>query len=288
MTFVDFCQAHGLLIDSTPPAGVWVRCGTKDHPRTQNGAAKWMGDVGWCQNHATMVAPSTWRPDADAPVIDMARIHAQVAQHEQRMRDGWGRAAAVAADMLRTTKAGEHNYLHIKGHGDQRGLVLPDGALMVPMRHWRTNALVGAQIVRWLPEESRYEKKMLPGMRAKGTVLRLGSAQAPRAWLVEGYATGLSVEAAVRLLRLTDAVVICFSAGNLINVAGQLGGQVLVCADNDASGAGERAAVATGKPFVMSSVVGEDANDMHQRAGVFKLAALLMDVTARVEAVCSP
>lgn len=287
MTFVDFCRAHGVLIDSTPPPGVWVRYPTTDHPRSKNGAAKWMGDVGWCQNHATMVEPSTWRPDSNAPAVNMTRINAEAARQNQKQRDGWVRAASVAQDMLRTAKQAEHNYLHIKGHGDQRGLVLPDGSLMVPMRHWRTNALVGAQVIRWLDDQACYEKKMLPGMRAKGAVLRLGNPAAARSWLVEGYATGLSVEAAVRLLRFTDAVVICFSAGNLIHVAGQLGGQVLVCADNDASGAGERAAVATGKPYVMSVVVGEDANDLHKRAGVFKLAELLMGVKTEAASVCT-
>lgn len=285
MTFVEFCRAHGILIDSTPPAGLWRRYSTTDHPRTKNGAVKWMGEVGWCQNHATMVEPATWRRDADAPAVDMARINAEVARHDQRMRDGWRRAAATASDMLRSAKDGEHNYLHIKGHGDQRGLVLPDGGLLVPMRHWRTNALVGCQVIRWDDAEARYEKKMLPGMRAKGAVLRLGSPVAPRFWLVEGFATGLSVQAAVRLLRFQDAVVVCFSAGNLIHVAGQIGGNVVICADNDASGAGERAAVATGRPYVMSPAVGEDANDLHKRAGVFKLAALLMSVQTEVAAV---
>jgi putative DNA primase/helicase len=275
MMFVEFARAHGILIDSTPPAGVWMRYPTTDHPRTKNGAAKWLGNVGWCQNHATMVEPATWHADADAKPVDMTAILREVERQQERQRKGWARAAETAAAMLKTATHAEHNYLHIKGHGESVGLVLPDGALMVPMRHWRTNALVGAQIIRWLPAESRYEKKMLPGMRAKGAALRLGSPTAPRTWLVEGYATGLSVEAAIRLLRLRDSVVVCFSAGNLIQVASQLSGCV-VFADNDASQAGERAAIATGKPYVMSDVVGEDANDLHKRVGVFKMSRMLM------------
>jgi putative DNA primase/helicase len=51
-----------------------------------------------------------------------------------------------------------------------------------------------------------------------------------------------------------------------------------VFADNDASQAGERAAIATGKPYVMSDVVGEDANDLHKRAGLFKVAQMLMRI----------
>jgi putative DNA primase/helicase len=256
---------------------VWRRYPTTDHPHTKNGAAKWLGDIGWAQNHATMVQPATWRPDADAKPVDMAAVNQQAAAHQDKQRQGWARAAFRAGELLKSAKHDEHNYLHIKGHGDQRGLVMADGALMVPMRHWRTNALVGAQFIRWIDAEAHYEKKMLPGMRAKGAVLRLGSPTAPRSWLVEGYATGLSVEAAIRLLRLRDSVVVCFSAGNLIHVAEQLHGCV-VFADNDKSGAGERAAIATGKPFVMSPVQGEDANDMHKRAGVFKLAQMLMSL----------
>ena len=52
----------------------------------------------------------------------------------------------------------------------------------------------GAQLIRWLSEERKWEKKMLPGMRAKGAVLRLGSAAPWLTILCEGYATGLSIE----------------------------------------------------------------------------------------------
>ncbi len=276
MTFDQFCRAHGLIVDSLE-AGRWVRVPTTDHPRTRNGAYKFLGDVGWVQNHATQVDVSTWRPDAAAPAVDMARIHAKVADHERRQRYGWARAANAANELLQSAKAAQHGYLQIKGFEDAKGLVLPDETLMVPMRHLTTNALVGAQIIRWLPDEMTYEKKMLPGMRAKGAVFRLGDRSARRTWLVEGYATALSVECALRMLKLRDAVLICFSAGNLIHVAEQLNGEALVFADHDASGAGERAAKATGLRYCMAGQVGHDANDMHKHLGVFKVASLMVD-----------
>jgi len=278
MTFADFCRLHGLIVD-TLEAGRWVRVPTTDHPRTRNGAYKWLGDVGWVQNHATQVDVSTWRPDAAAQPVDMARIHAKVADHERKQRDGWERASKVADGLVRSSKLAQHGYLQIKGFEDAKGMVLPDETLMVPMRHLRTNALVGAQIIRWLPEEMKYEKKMLPGMRAKGAVFRLGGRNARRTWLVEGYATGLSVECALRMLKLRDSVLICFSAGNLIHVAEQLQGEALVFADHDASGSGERSAKATGLRYCMASQVGHDANDMHQHLGIFKVASLMVDAT---------
>lgn len=278
MTFADFCRLHGLIVD-TLEAGRWVRVPTADHPRTKNGAYKWLGDVGWVQNHATQVDVSTWRPDAAAQPVDLTRIHAKVAAHERKQREGWARAAQTAQLLVQQAKYSQHGYLQIKGFEDAQGLVAPDDALMVPMRHLATNAIVGLQMIRWLPEERKYEKKMLPGMRAKGAVFRMGDRQARRTWLVEGFATGLSVECALRMLKLRDAVLICFSAGNLIHVAEQIKGEALVFADNDDSGAGERAAKATGLRYCMAGQAGHDANDLHRHLGIFKVASLMVDAT---------
>lgn len=282
MDFIPFCRALGIIIDAPPPVGVWRRYPTTDHPRTRNGAVKWLGDVGFAQNHAMQTDVSVWRSDSDAPQVDREAIARQVAAFDRKMRDGWARAARRAQELLASARPGEHNYLHLKGFGDARGLVLPDGALLVPMRHWRTNDLVGAQVIRWDEDARRYEKKMLPGMRAKGAVFRIGSPHAARTWLVEGFATGLSVEAAIALLCLHDAVLVCFSAGNLMHIAPLVSGERLVFADNDKSGAGQRAAVATGLRCCMSGTEGHDANDMHKSEGIYKVASMLMDAAASV------
>ena len=276
MMFDAFCRAHGLLVDGIE-AGRWVRVPTEDHPRTRNGAYKYLGDVGFVQNHATMPEVAIWRPEAaDVARIDVARIRAEAEAHQKRVRDGWQRAAVKAAGMVRQSRPGEHDYLHYKGLDDERGLVHEDGSLLVPMRHWRTNELVGLQVIAWDAADRKWTKKMLPGMRAKGATLRIGPLRAPRLWLVEGYATGLSVMSALRAIRSRDAVLICFSAGNLTHVAAALGGEQAVFADHDASGAGQAAARATGARWCMSPELGEDANDMHKRAGVFAVAKLMM------------
>jgi putative DNA primase/helicase len=49
----------------------------------------------------------------------------------------------------------------------------------------------------------------------------------------------------------------------------------VVCADNDASGAGERAAKATGLPYTMPPDTGTDFNDMHQACGIYAVIAAL-------------
>jgi putative DNA primase/helicase len=88
-------------------------------------------------------------------------------------------------------------------------------------------------------------KLFLPGGKAKGSVFFIGPLLAQERWLVEGYATGLSVRAALRELHREAQVVVCFSAGNLAHVGRlvkELRPKAFVFADNDKSGAGAKAA----------------------------------------------
>ena len=43
MDFLSFVRAHGILIDTVPPVGRWMRLPTQTHPRKRNGAVKFMG-----------------------------------------------------------------------------------------------------------------------------------------------------------------------------------------------------------------------------------------------------
>jgi len=76
------------------------------------------------------------------------------------------------------------------------------------------------------------------------------------------------------LMRVRGPVIVCFSAGNLQTIA-QTRADALVFADHDASGTGERIARATGRPWCMSPDIGDDANDMHRRHGIYNVAALM-------------
>lgn len=282
-SFIDFARAHGVEIDPAKlaPRDRIQRCGTTLHPRSKNGAFHWDGARGWCfawdgearvqwfddpnAKPWTEAEKAAWRAKRDA-----ARA-TQDADHQ--------RAARRAAELIRTTTPGPHDYLFRKGLPDAQGLVLPDGALLVPMRSIDRNELVGAQIISLLPDELRWQKKMLPGMRAKGAVLRLGPKSAAETIFCEGYATGLSIELAARQMRLNAAVLVCFSDSNMMHVAGLLkSGRRFVFADNDKSGAGERAAKATGLAYCMSPVEGEDANDLHARVGLVAVCGLLQSI----------
>lgn len=205
---------------------------------------------------------------------------AATAAEEARKQRGYADAAARAEQVIARCTPKASNYL--SGKGLPEVLALDDGGvLVVPMRNVETNRLQGVQTITWLPGPRTWEKKMAPGMRAKGAVFRLGSRQAKEAFLCEGYATGLSLDMALRRLRLQACVVVCFSANNLAHVAPLIGGRKFVFADHDRSGTGQAAAETTGLPYAMSPVVGEDANDLHVRAGLLALCELVLEVRAR-------
>ena len=143
---------------------------------------------------------------------------------------------------------------------------------------WLEWNVVGLQVIRWVEADRAYEKKMLPGMRAKGAVFWLGDKKAPETFLCEGYSTGLSISAALRSVGLRASVLVCFSAGNLAHVAPLIQGKAFVFADHDKSGTGEQAAKQTGLPYCMAPEVGMDANDLHKSAGLMAVCQQLMKV----------
>lgn len=291
MSFIQFARAHGVEIDPNRliASERIKRCPTTEKPKSTNGAYFWDGCRGWVFAWDGE-ARTQWYDDPNAkPWTDEEKrawaVKRRMAAVEQERK--YESAALRAAMLLRSTVPGSHDYLIRKGLPKIDGLVLPDGELLVPMRNLGTNQLQGAQIIRWVGDEMKWEKKMVPGMRAKGAVLRLGPKQAAETILCEGYATGLSIEAAARQLRLNAAVLVCFSDSNMVYVAGLLSkGKRIVFADNDKSEAGEKAAIATGLPYCMSDIEGEDANDVHVRGGLMPVCALLMK--ARLQEMAVP
>ena len=275
--FIQFARAHGVEIDPARlyPSEKIKRCGTVEKPRSRNGAYFWDGQRGWVFNWAGQ-AQVQWFNDPAAKPWTEAQKDAWKAQRQaQRIRQeqGYQRAAQQAHELLRTTTPGTHSYLHSKGFPQAQGLIAPDGALLIPMRHHQTNALQGVQMIRWLEEERRHEKKMQPyGMKAAGAVHRMGANNTFETCLVEGYATGLSLRDCLHALRMRYRIHITFSAGNLVTVAAMHSGGYVI-ADNDESGTGERVAIKTGFPYYLPEH--GDFNDFHQKAGTFRASQCL-------------
>ena len=137
--------------------------------------------------------------------------------------------------------------------------------LLVPMRVGKS--LVGLQQI-W----QEGDKRFLYGQRTAGATFSFDNKGINI--VCEGYATALSVRAAMKQLKARYHIHVCFSAGNMVKVAAGLE-PGLVIADNDKSGTGQQAASEIGWPVWMSDREGEDANDAHRRMGLFAFSQSL-------------
>ena len=264
MDFVSFVRAHGILMEALPPIGRWVRLPTETHPRKRNGAVKFMGDHGFCQEHSTMTAVSVWRADEASKIAhqEVSRI-AQEA-HQQTLR-AQATAARKAAEILRSTQLAFHPYITSKGFPEEPvNVQKTDAGLVCVVPMYVGRELVGCQLIQ---EDG--SKKFLFGQRSSGAQFVFDNHGTHV--LCEGFATALSARHAMKNLKARYTLHVCFSAGNMKKVAAGLP-RGIVLADNDASGTGERVAQEIGWPYWMSDREGEDANDFHLRRGLFALA----------------
>jgi putative DNA primase/helicase len=164
--------------------------------------------------------------------------------------------------MLNGSGMSAHPYLEAKGFKDEQGNVLwQDGkpVLLIPMR-------VGGSLVGLQQIDEDGGKKFLYGQRTSNAVFTFDNKGMNV--LCEGYATALSVRLAFKQMKQRYTLHVCFSAGNMAKVAAGLEPGLLI-ADNDASGTGQRVADESGWKYWLSDRVGEDANDYHQRVGLF-------------------
>lgn len=261
MDFLTFCRLHGVLINTLPPMGFWKRYPTEDHPRSRNGAVKFLGSIGYVQNHATEISVSVWRPDAPVKIdrrelVEQARRAAQETERRQQ------EASRKAAWILHQCQYASHDYLKRKGFPDEVGNVwVRDGEqlLVIPMRVGKN--LVGVQLI-----DVAGRKKFLSGQRT-GEAEFIIDNKGPH-YLCEGYATALSLRMILKNYKRRYTIHVTFSAGNMLKVAANLQGGYVI-ADHDESGTGERVAKEIGWPYWMSPEVG-DCNDHHLREGIFK------------------
>lgn len=272
MSFLAHAQAHGLRLDSVIADSRWHRCPTENHPRKKNGAYIFDGVSGAVRDFATMIDFATFREGSGTLVsVQEWRAIRRKSREDERARHQRARVQALA--LMAEASFGPHTYLKRKGFPETVGLVHSSGDLLIPMREFGDYSKVNS--LQRINETG--EKKFLPGGRAKNSVFILGSSSR-ETWLVEGYATGLTVDAALRDLRRTGRVVVCFSAGNLVHVAAHCP-NAFVFADNDTSGAGQEAARLSRLPWVMSPVVGQDANDLMAASGLRAVVRVMQEVS---------
>lgn len=267
MDFLNFCQAHGIIISAPPPMGMWKRYPTTDHPKKRNGAVKFMGDHAFVQNHAVNTEVSVWKGEevTFAQKRDFQALAMNAKRERVRLqRDAANRAAAI----LKQCVFGKHDYLKAKGFEEEHGNVMvQEGVptLVVPMRV--DGHLVGCQLI-----SNDGAKKFLYGQRTSNAEFTLDN-KGPHI-LCEGYVTGLSIRAAMKALKRRYTLHICFSAGNMEKIASTLDAGYVV-ADNDASQTGLNSAKKIGWPYFMPPTTGQDFNDYFVEVGLFRSSQAL-------------
>lgn len=271
MRFEDFARLHGLIMSSVIP-NKWVAVPTEDKPRARNGRYKYLGEVAFVQNWATMDKPVVWHPDGkssyDATAMRTA-MKKDLEERQQKEKEAIDKANQIIAQ----AKSELHPYLAAKGFPKDHGIVWYENniaKLVLPMRHGK--ALRGVQLIN--PDGS---KKFLYGQKTKGAYFCMDGGGIPI--FCEGYATALSIKACMQANKVPCSIYVCFSASNLKEVASTVKGGIVV-ADNDANKVGESSAKDTGKPYWLSDKDGEDFNDYHQRVGIFTASQSLKKIVS--------
>ena len=237
----------------------WVRVPTVDHPKKRNGAYIWDGREGALINfavhdkHVLYRSDEPWKPDPQAA--------AKRRQMEQERLKRQASAANKAAWILNQASLMQHPYLIRKGFED-KGYVWR-GSLVLPMRV--ADRLVGCQLI-----DADGTKRFLSGQVTKGASLMLNNKG--QNIIVEGFATGLSVRRVLRHLRQRYCIHVCFSAGNMIEVARGMDNPLEI-ADHDPTGI--RAAKKISSRVWLDGEPGEDFNDAEMRLGTPAAAATL-------------
>ena len=222
----------------------------------------------------------TWRADVGRQLTDIEQMaHARRISEAQALRDAeLVRQREVAASTVEAIWTGaqgakpEHPYLQRKGIQTHGARVTGDGRLVVPLY----DVDGSLSTLQYIDHEGN--KLYHPGGQTGGKFWMLGTMDEPgRIYIAEGFATAATIHQTTN-----RPVVIAYSASNLVPVTGsmrELHGptqDIVIVADNDKSGVGQRyaeqASAKFGARMVMPPILG-DANDYAQ-AG-HDLASLL-------------
>jgi putative DNA primase/helicase len=224
---------------------------------------------------------SSWRADVGrqlTPAEEMA--HTRRMEEAKRVRDiELKRQHEAAAETVEAIWSGcmaasaEHPYLARKGVQAHGARVTGDGRLVVPM-YGDDGTLSSLQYI-----SHDGSKLYHPGGQTGGKFWMVGTMDEPGAlYVAEGFATGATVHEVT-----SRPCVVAYSASSLPPVVGVMrerygpSQEIVVVADNDKSGTGQKYADQAGAKFgatvIMPPIEGMDAND-YMQAG-HDLAALL-------------
>ncbi len=231
--FAAFVASLGLLPKQPPqPDGRWRRCGTQRRPKSDNGAYKLLGQIGWAYDLSSDSHPVRWQANGGSgplPPLDLDALRNAESEH-RRMAEA-ARAEAWAYWSRCRAYAHPHPYIEKKGLdalGCSGFRIDRDGWLVVPA--WGpAGEKGGLRTVQRISPEG--DKRFWPGAPVGGSGHRIRhyNRTTTLTVLCEGVATGLAIYQAVPFAQ----VIVCWDAGNLAKTAHYVSGLVCIAADND-------------------------------------------------------
>ena len=210
----------------------------------------------------------------DEKAIYLQKIEAsrhQRAKEEEHVREN---CRKWCTDTFSRAKEATDNHPYLMRKGvHSYGVRQEHETLLIPLRD-SSGVLQGMQFI--LPDGS---KKFKNGTTKLENYFAIGKPQGNTLLICEGYATGASLHETTG-----HAVAVAFDAGNLLAVAKNLREKfpdirLVVCADNDESGIGQKhandAAAAVGGLVAIPEKCGCDFNDLHQQQGAESVKAIV-------------
>jgi len=250
MDFYRFAESHGLIIDNIIQDR-WVRVPTSDKPHSRNGAYIFDGSTGAVQNWALHEKPVSWRDKNHKHDPQVATRKAKVAvDQESRQKQAAGKASWI----LNQCKKQAHPYMAKKGFPNEKVNVWNE-MMVVPMRI--AGSLAGLQLI-----SVDGKKTFLTGQKNKGSATIIDNKG--KIILCEGVATAMSIRRALKSVHRRYTIVICFSAGNIVEMAKQYSDCVIV-ADHDPVGI--RVAKQSKRVYCVPPDDGDDFNDYELKVG---------------------
>ena len=226
-----------------------------------------------------------FREQVRGETVDYTQREAERAERERKQRKADEQARRSAyEEYMRAESSGvwSHAYIKLKQIESARdftskirvvvnsmeGDKCKDGDLLIPLQNCETNKFQSVErISRGLMRDGKHMKGIYTGTHMTGAAFTFEVPSPEKIILCEGFATGASI----REYTNGRATVICaMNCGNLRNVAQvwrpKTKLKIIIAADNDESGAGERAARAVveaglADAYYMPPITGYDYND---------------------------
>lgn len=257
MNLLDAMRAHGLLLSSFIISDEIERCGTIKKPKGTNGWYRIFegGRAAIFGNWEHGDGYEYWS-DGTITSVDYEKINAAIEKIQREREKKYSDAAIEALEYCDSLPdKGFSDYLKRK-RLNPYGVKFDKDVVVIPLQDAQGKIWTYQRIYK---DGSKYFMK---GSRSGGCYYAIfpqrNVSKKERVIVCEGWATGATIHQETGL-----PVIVAFNKGNLKAVCSSIGFQnIVIAADNDENGGGEKAAKETGYPYVIPNVIGWDFSDV--------------------------